>query len=89
MILLIKYQGSMLCGFRQEDFFMFYLYKHHVKHMTPMEGHFGPKGHYLNSYILNILVVSDKKIFSYIPYISLCKTSYPWGGAIFGPMGIV
>ena len=31
-------------------------------------------------------VVSDK-IFSRFPYINLCKTFDPWGGAIFWPMG--
>ena len=30
-------------------------------------------------------VVSDKKIFSHILYISLCKTCDPQGGSIFGP----
>ena len=31
------------------------------------------------------LLVSDKKIFSHFPSISLCKTFDPWGGAISGP----
>ena len=29
--------------------------------------------------------VSDKKIFSCFPYIGLCNSCDPWGGAIFGP----
>ena len=33
------------------------------------------------------LVVLDKKIFSCFPYISLCKTSDPWGGAILNILG--
>ena len=43
-----KYQGSMPCGFRQEDFFMFCLYQFYVKHVPPGRGHFWPKGYYLN-----------------------------------------
>ena len=36
-----KYQGSMPCVFRQEDFFMFFLYKPlDVKHVTPRVGLF-------------------------------------------------
>ena len=34
------------------------------------------------------LVDSDKKSFSCFPYISLCKTCNPQGGAIFDPRGI-
>ena len=34
-------------------------------------------------------VVSDKKIFSCIPCISLYKTCDPGGGPIFGPRGII
>ena len=34
-------------------------------------------------------MVSDKKIFHVCPYISLCKTYDPLGGAIFGPRGII
>ena len=30
-------------------------------------------------------VISDKKIFLHLPYISLCKTCDPRGGFIFGP----
>ena len=43
--------------------------------------------------ILNIkalgLVVSDKKIFSCFPNISICKTCDPQNGCIFGPRGII
>ena len=46
----------------------------------------------LGCYIPNIkaldLVVSDK-IFSGFPFICLCKTCDPQGGAIFGPRGII
>ena len=35
------------------------------------------------------LMVSDKKIFHVFPYISLCKTCDPRGGAIYGPRGII
>ena len=34
-------------------------------------------------------MVTDKKIFSCFPYKSLCKTSDPQEGAIFGPRGII
>ena len=34
-------------------------------------------------------VVSDKKIFSCFPYISLYKTCDPGGGPIAGPRGII
>ena len=34
------------------------------------------------------LVVSDKKIFSRFPYISLCKIFDVWGEAIFDPRDI-
>ena len=32
-------------------------------------------------------MVSDKKIFKYFPYITLCKTGDLRGGAIFDPRG--
>ena len=35
-----KYQGSMPCGFRQEDFFMFLAIKANVKPVTPEAGLF-------------------------------------------------
>ena len=35
------------------------------------------------------LLVSDKTIFPRFPYISLCKTFYPWSRAISGPRGII
>ena len=35
------------------------------------------------------LAVSDKKIFKGFPYITLCKTGDPWGGANFDPRGII
>ena len=40
MMLHIKYQGSMPCGFRQEDFFMFLSIKAYVKPVTPEAGPF-------------------------------------------------
>ena len=61
----------------------------------------GPHGHNLNklgrgplgdaTYHIKalVLVVSDKNILSYFPYISLCKTCDPWGGAIFGFKSII
>ena len=39
MMLQTKYQGSMPCGFRQEDFFIFLPIKAYVKHVTPGPGH--------------------------------------------------
>ena len=92
MMLHTKYQGSMPCGLRQEDFFMFSLYKHQVKHMTHEAGHFCAQGHNLNYlvevHILNIkalgLVVSDK-IFSYILHTTCGNQDRP----IFGPGGII
>ena len=65
--------------------------------MTPRAGPFWHKDHNLNklgrgpldNYIPNIkaleLVVSDKKIFSCFPYISLCKTYDPCVGPFFVP----
>ena len=44
MMLQTEYQGSRPSGFRQEDFFMFSLFRTYVKHC----GHFCAKGHYLN-----------------------------------------
>ena len=69
----------------------------------PGWGHFLPQGHNLNklgrgplgdaTYQISIkalcLMASDKKMFSYFPYISLCKTCDPKGGAIFGPREII
>ena len=41
MIVHIKYHGYRPCGFKQEDFFMFSLFKPiDVKHVTPGTGHF-------------------------------------------------
>ena len=45
MMLLSKYEASMPCGFRQEDFFIFILYKH--MHVTPRVGPFWPQEHNL------------------------------------------
>ena len=33
------------------------------------------------------LLVSHKKIFKVFPHMSICKTSDPWGRAIFDPKG--
>ena len=35
-----EYQSSRPYGFRQEDFFMFFLIKAYVKHVTPRAGQF-------------------------------------------------
>ena len=40
MILQTKNQGSYSCGFRQEDFFMFFPVLICVKHVTPGTGSF-------------------------------------------------
>ena len=50
-----KYQGSRPYSFRQEDFFMFSLYKAYVKHVTPGRGHFLPQGHNVNTLGLGLL----------------------------------
>ena len=39
MMLITKYQGSRPCDFRQ-DVYMFTLYMHNVKHVTPGTGPF-------------------------------------------------
>ena len=87
MILHTTYLGSMPSGFKQ-DFLCFpYMYICLCNACDPRMGPFRPQVHTLNilgsCYVLNIkglgLVVLDK-IFSRIPYISLCKTSEPWGG---------
>ena len=65
--------------------------------LPPGPDHFLPQGHNLNKlgrgplgYIkAQGLKVSDKKMFSCFPYISLCKTCDLWGGATFGRMGII
>ena len=48
MMLHTKYQGSMPCGFRQENVFMFLPIKAYVKHVTTVPGHFWPQVHNLN-----------------------------------------
>ena len=48
MMLHTKYQGSMPCDFRQEDFFMFFAIYAYVKHVTQGRAHFWPQGHNLN-----------------------------------------
>ena len=61
--------------------------------MTPGAGPFWAQWHNLNKlgrghipYTKALgLVFSDKKNFSCIPYISLCKTCVPKGGPVFGP----
>ena len=72
----------------------------HVKHVNPGMGPFLAPGVLFEQtwkrstglcYIPNIKdlgpVVSDKKIVSHFPYISLCKILDPRGGAIFGTRG--
>ena len=53
---------------------------------TNLEGPLGYATYQISIKALG-LVVSDKKIFSCFPYISLCKHVTP-GGPIFGPSGI-
>ena len=48
MMIHIKYLGSRLCGFRQEEFFMFLSIKAFVKPVTPEAGPFLPLGYNLN-----------------------------------------
>ena len=43
-----KYQGSIPCGSRQEDFFSFSLNNAYVKHVKPGAGHFWSQGHNLS-----------------------------------------
>ena len=47
-MLLTKNQGSRHCGFRQEDFFMFFQYKPMLTNVTPRVDHFWHKGYNLN-----------------------------------------
>ena len=50
MMLHTKYQGSRPCGFRQEDFFIFFRIKAYVKPVTPGRGHFWPQGYNFNNF---------------------------------------
>ena len=50
MALHTRYQGSTPCGFRQEDFFMFFPIKAYVKPVTPGGSHFWPQGYNLNNF---------------------------------------
>ena len=97
-----KYQGSRPCGFRQEDFFMFLPILVYVKHVTPGVGSFLPQGHYSNKLVrglqgdatyqiskLQDLWFQTRRFFHVSPYISLCKTCDPRGGAIFGLSSII
>ena len=52
----------------------------------------GPLGDatYQISRLLSLIVSDKKKLFFHrLPYIGLCKTCDPWGGAIFGPRNII
>ena len=72
----------------------------YVKDVTLGRGHFWLKGYNLNKLSRFIrlclmpkikvlgLMISDKKIFSMFPYISLCKECDPGAGA-FWPSGII
>ena len=90
-----KYQGSRPCGFRQEDFFTFSLFKT----FYPQGGAiFDPRG-IIWTYFVEVHKVMlntkyqgswpcgfrQKDFFTF----SLCKTFYPRGGAIFDPRGII
>ena len=44
MMLQNKYQCFRPCGFRQEDYFMFFPISAYIKHVTPRVGPFWPKG---------------------------------------------
>ena len=48
MMLHTNYQGSMPCGFRQEDFLLIFSIKAYVKHVTSWAGPFLPQGYNLN-----------------------------------------
>ena len=97
-----KYQSSRPCGFIQEDFFSFSLYKPiYVKSVIPGGGHCWRQGHDLNKlgrvstrwwHMLNIkalgFTVSDKKIFPcFFPYLSKCKICEHRGLRHFLPRG--
>ena len=43
MMLHNKYQGSRLCGFREEDFFLSSLYKSYIKHVSLGRDHLTPE----------------------------------------------
>ena len=77
MMLHSKYQASMPCGFRQEYFCIFILYKH--MHVTPRAGPFLAPLFKLSRGLLGDalgLVVLDKKIFSCFPFIRLFITCF-------------
>ena len=73
-MLLNKYQGSMPCGFRQEDFFHVFPIQAYVKHMTHGAGQFWPQEHNFNKLGRGplddalYLVVSDKILFMFSLY---------------------
>ena len=95
MMLHNKYQGSRLCVFRQEDFFLFSLYKTHEA------GPFLTPGSKLNKlgrcplgdakYQISRLLAFGfrKEDFFIFPDIILCKTCDPQGRSIFGPRSII
>ena len=86
MILHTKYQGSMPCGFRQEDFFMFLPILVYEKHVTPRRGHFWPQGHNLKKLVRGSQGFSQEDFFFHVaPYISLCKTCDPGAGPFLAP----
>ena len=89
-----RYQDSRPCGVRQEDFFMFSLYKLRCKtcgagpYLTPgvlFEQTWSRSTRYLSIIKTLGFVVSDKKIFSRFPYISLLNILPPERGHFLAP----
>ena len=67
---------------------MFSLYKHRCKTCDPRAGPYLALGHNLNKLGRESalgLVVSDTKIYSCFPHLSLCKTCDPPGAGPFWP----
>ena len=96
MMLHTKYQGSRPYGFRQEDVSMFFPKICDLQVGTI----FGHQGHNLNklgrgplgdaTYQISrprTLWFQTRNCFHVLPYISLCKTCDPQGGAILVPGG--
>ena len=97
-----KYQDSRTCGFRQEDFFMFFPIKAYVKPVTTRRGFFWPQGYNLNklgrgslddtTYQISRLYAlwfQKRRFVHAAPPISLCKTSGPGAEPFFGPRAII
>ena len=73
----------------------------YVNMLSPGQGHFWPKGYNLNNLgrgplneatyqvLKTWALVSVKKTFKGFPYVSLCKTCWPLGGANFGPRATI